>query len=227
MGRRLAMRNNILQIVKLLPRIAVVVIVVFSFAANFISLKYIEKLENQVYKRDSIISELAFSNSLVKEYFDMIDDSVNNRKMYVLKDNKKTKVEVTKYLKPTFFYDAESLTPDEFVKEVNKKDSMYQQLLTSLYTQNQTLYTKYNSLAEKYNRTILEMKELNDTIISQRTALNLIKRNYDIGYSWNIRENSIEVKLESSKADSAYILLSNCRDKLNYDEKKGVWTIKR
>lgn len=227
MERRLAMRNNILQIVKLLPRIAVVVIVVFSFAANFISVKYIEKLENQVYRRDSIISELAFSNSLVKEYFDIIDDSVNNRKMYVLKDNKKTKVEITKYLEPTFFYDTESLTTDDFVEEVNKKDSMYQQLLTSLSTQNKTLYNEYKSLAEEYNRKIHEINELKDTVVSQKLALNLIKRNYDIGYSWNIKGNLVEVNLESSKADSAYILLSNCRDKLNYDEKKGVWTIKR
>ena len=221
------MKNNIIKIIKLLPYIAIVVGVVISFVANFVSLEYMKKLEYQVYQRDSIISELAFSNSLVKEYFDVIDDSVNNRKMYVLKDNKKTKVEITRYLEPTFSYNTESLTTDEFVKEINKKDSMYQQLLTSLSSQNKKMYDEYNSLAEKYNKKIHEMNELRDTVVSQKIALNLIKKNYDIGYSWNVKGDLVEVRLESSKADSAYILLSNYREKLKYDEKKDVWIIKR
>lgn len=221
------MKNNIIKIIKLLPHIAIVVGIVISFVANFVSLEYMKKLEYQVYQRDSIISELAFSNSLVKEYFDVIDDSVNNRKMYVLKDNKKTKVEITRYLEPTFSYNTESLTTDEFVKEINKKDSMYQQLLTSLSSQNKKMYDEYNSLAEKYNKKIHEMNELRDTVVSQKIALNLIKKNYDIGYSWNVKGDLVEVRLESSKADSAYILLSNYREKLKYDEKKDVWIIKR
>lgn len=221
------MKNSIIKIIKLLPHIAIVVVVVISFVANFVSLEYMKKLEYQVYQRDSIISELAFSNSLVEEYFDVIDDSVNNRKMYVLKDNKKTKVEITRYLEPTFSYNTESLTTDELVKEINKKDSTYQQLLTSLSSQNKKMYDEYKSLAEKYNRTIHEMNELKDTVVSQKIALNLIEKNYDIGYSWNIKGDLVEVRLESSKADSAYILLSNYRKKLKYDEKKDVWIIKR
>lgn len=221
------MKNSIIKIIKLLPHIAIVVVVVISFVANFVSLEYMKKLEYQVYQRDSIISELAFSNSLVEEYFDVIDDSVNNRKMYVLKDNKKTKVEITRYLEPTFSYNTESLTTDELVKEINKKDSTYQQLLTSLSSQNKRMYDEYNSLAEKYNKKIHEMNELRDTVVSQKIALNLIKKNYDIGYSWNVKGDLVEVRLESSKADSAYILLSNYREKLKYDEKKDVWIIKR
>ena len=213
------MKNSIIKIIKLLPHIAIVVVVVISFVANFVSLEYMKKLEYQVYQRDSIISELAFSNSLVEEYFDVIDDSVNNRKMYVLKDNKKTKVEITRYLEPTFSYNTESLTTDELVKEINKKDSTYQQLLTSLSSQNKKMYDEYKSLAEKYNRTIHEMNELKDTVVSQKIALNLIEKNYDIGYSWNIKGDLVEVRLESSKADSAYILLSNYRKKLKQRRK--------
>lgn len=56
----------------------------------------ISTLESQIEQRDSLIQRLSHSNNLIKEYFDVKYDSLNNEETYVLKDSKKTRVEVEK-----------------------------------------------------------------------------------------------------------------------------------
>ena len=51
-------------------------------------LKYSYNLEHQIYERDSIIEELAYSNNIVKEYFNIKIDTVNNKMIYALKEEK-------------------------------------------------------------------------------------------------------------------------------------------
>lgn len=54
----------------------------------------ISTLESQIEQRDSLIQRLSHSNNLIKEYFNVKYDSLNNEETYVLKDSKKTRVEV-------------------------------------------------------------------------------------------------------------------------------------
>lgn len=217
------MKTNFLKLIKLLPQLAFYIIIISSFVINYISFDYIGELENQVAHRDSIISRLTFSNDLVKEYFDIEEDTLNKQRIYTLKDEKRTKrieVKTVKYVEHSFVYGTDTLTIDELLLTVNKSDSIYKMQIDSLCS-------KYNSLITEYNNIQREQNNLKDSIISQRMALDLIKRNYSITHSWYVKEDSIHVKIESSKADSAFMLYPYFKDRLKFDNKKKSWVIKK
>lgn len=204
------------------------VFVIASLIANVVCIRYIGELETQIEQRDSIISKLTFSNDLVKEYFDIVEDTVTQQTLYRLKDEKKTKIIQTKaeyidrpvMVKPEFTRGDKIISTDELLSIVNNGDSVYIEKIVSLSKQ-------YNSLVNEYNETQKEKRALKDTVIFQGMALGLIKRSFDIDYTSRIEGNNYHVQLEASKADSAFMLFPYFKHKLKYDEKKKSWIIKR
>lgn len=195
---------------------------------NVVCVRYIRELEIQIEQRDSIISQLTFSNDLVKEYFDIREDTVTKQTLYTLKEEKKTKIiqTRTKYIdnpvivEPQFIRGDKVLSKEELLSIANSGDSVYIEKIISLSNQ-------YNTLVNDYNAIQKEKRYLKDSVIFQGMALGIIKRDFDIGYTSKIEGNTYYVKLESSKADSAFMLLPCFRHKLKYDEKKKSWIIKR
>lgn len=220
--------DRISKINSILPRLVLFVFILASIIANFISFYYIEELETQIVQRDSIISKLTFSNNLVKEYFDIIEDSINQQTIYTLKNEKKTRVvqTETKYverqvtIEPTFVKGDKVFTTKELLSIVNGGDSIMIENLKSISE-------KYNSLVKDYNESQKEIRALKDTIIYQGMALGLIKRNFDIDYSFDLDNNTFHVSLEASKADSAFVIFPYFKHKMKYDEKTKSWTIKK
>lgn len=220
--------NRFSRIYNNLPSIIIVVFVIASLIANIICIYYIGELETQIEQRDSIISKLTFSNDLVKEYFDIVEDTATQQTLYTLKDEKKTKIIQTKteyvdkpvMVKPQFTRGDKVLSTDELLSIVNNGDSAYIEKIVSLSTQ-------YNSLVNDYNKIQKEKRSLKDSVIFQGMALGLIKRSFDIDYTSRLEGNNYHVQLESSKADSAFMLFPYFKHKLKYDETKNSWIIKR
>ena len=220
--------NRFSRIYNNLPRILFIIFVLASLFANVICFFYINELESQIVQRDSIISKLTFSNDLVKEYFDIVEDTATQQTLYTLKDDKKTKVIQTKtkyvehpvIVKPTFVRGEQVLTTEDVISLVNDGDSIYIDKL-------KLMAEEYNSLVNKFNEAQKEKMALKDTVIFQGMALGLVKRNFDIDYTSRLDGNNYHVQLEASKADSAFMLLPYFKHKLKYDEKKKSWIIKR
>lgn len=216
------------RIYKNLPNIIIFVLVIALLIANVVCACYIRELEIQIEQRDSIISRLTFSNDLVKEYFDIVEDTVTQRTLYTLKDEKKTKIIQTKteyvekpvMVETQFTRGDKVISTEELLSIVNNGDSVYIDKIISLSKQ-------YNSLINDYNAILKEKSSLKDTVIFQGMALGLIKRNYDIDYTSRLDGNNYHVQLEASKADSAFMLFPYFKHKLKYDEKKKSWIIKR
>ena len=216
------------RIYKNLPKIIIFVLVISLLIANVVCVCYIRELEIQIEQRDSIISRLTFSNDLVKEYFDIVEDTVTQRTLYTLKDEKKTKIIQTKteyvekpvMVETQFTRGDKVISTEELLSIVNNGDSVYIDKIISLSKQ-------YNSLINDYNAILKEKSSLKDTVIFQGMALGLIKRNYDIDYTSRLDGNNYHVQLEASKADSAFMLFPYFKHKLKYDEKKKSWIIKR
>ena len=216
------------RIYKNLPKIIIFVLVIALLIANVVCVCYIRELEIQIEQRDSIISRLTFSNDLVKEYFDIVEDTVTQRTLYTLKDEKKTKIIQTKteyvekpvMVETQFTRGDKVISTEELLSIVNNGDSVYIDKIISLSKQ-------YNSLINDYNAILKEKSSLKDTVIFQGMALGLIKRNYDIDYTSRLDGNNYHIQLEASKADSAFMLFPYFKHKLKYDEKKKSWIIKR
>lgn len=223
------MKNSLFsRIYNNLPKLLLFVSIIASLIANIVCIRYIDELETQIEQRDSIISKLTFSNDLVKEYFDIVEDTVTQQTLYTLKDEKKTKVIQTEteyvdnpvMVKTQFIRGDKVLSTDELLSIVNNGDSVYIEKIASLSKQ-------YNSLVNEYNVLQKETRSLKDTVIFQGMALGLIKRNFDIDYIGNLEGNTYHITLESSKADSAFMLFPYFKHKLKYDEKNNSWIIKR
>ena len=220
--------NRLSKIYNNLPKIIVIVFVLASLIANVICFFYINVLESQIVQRDSIISKLTFSNDLVKEYFDITEDTTNQKTIYTLKDDKKTKViqTQTEYVEhpvivaPTYVKGDKVLTTEDIISLVNEGDSIYIDKL-------KTMVNQYNTLVNEYNVAQREVRALKDTVIFQGMALGLIKRDFEIDYVSRIDGNNYHVQLEASKADSAFMLFPYYKHKMKYDEKKKSWIIKR
>ena len=216
------------RIYKNLPKIIIFVLVIALLIANVVCVCYIRELEIQIEQRDSIISRLTFSNDLVKEYFDIVEDTVTQRTLYTLKDEKKTKIIQTKteyvekpvMVETQFTRGDKVISTEELLSIVNNGDSVYIDKIIALSKQ-------YNSLINDYNAILKEKSSLKDTVIFQGMALGLIKRNYDIDYTSRLDGNNYNVQIEASKADSAFMLFPYFKHKLKYDEKKKSWIIKR
>lgn len=177
-------------------------------------------LQNQIYERDAIIRNLAFSDSLVNKYFDVKMDSIHSFKTYSLKDEygpKEIHHHTTETIRETY---------TEYVEDT----------LALNYKQNQliAIVEKYNTLVGDYKTLIQETKEISDKMVSlsdsmqmQKMALSLIKRNFDIDFKGSISNGKIQVEINCEKADSAFKILPYYRDKLKYNPSKKMWEIKK
>jgi hypothetical protein len=185
-----------------------------------VALWYISKLEEQIIERDNLIQELTISEDLVKEYFNVEYDSISNTKSYILKDSKKTRViEIEKenhyikeYREPQFKKGDKTLSSADLVKEYNKKDSLYNQLLSQYYNE----CNDKNSIKKKMSIYV--------------KILDMIEHNY--GISYNIKtENRDSIIIytynlvHTERVDSALMLLPYYNNKLKR-ENDSVWTIK-
>ena len=95
--------------------ILVIIIVGLTSVLNS-GLSYIDKLESQITERDSLISRLTISEALVKEYFDIEQDSLTNELIYTLKSSKQEPVQIVyKNMSETFQAGNDILTSEEIV----------------------------------------------------------------------------------------------------------------
>ena len=205
--------SNILSIAFLVTILILLIVVP-------VALWYISKLEEQIIERDNLIQELTISEDLVKEYFNVEYDSISNTKSYILKDSKKTRViEIEKenhyikeYREPQFKKGDKTLSSADIVKEYNKKDSLYNQLLSQYYNE----CNDKNSIKKKMSIYV--------------KILDMIEHNY--GISYNIKtENRDSITIytynlvHTERLDSALMLLPYYNNKLKM-ENDSVWTIK-
>lgn len=199
---------------------AFVVTIIMLLVIVPVLLWYISKLEEQIIERDNLIQELTISEDLVKEYFNVEYDSISNTKSYILKDSKKTRViEIEKenhyikeYREPQFKKGDKTLSSADLVKEYNKKDSLYNQLLSQYYNE----CNDKNTIKKKMSIYV--------------KILDMIEHNY--GISYNIKtENRDSITIytynlvHTERVDSALMLLPYYNNKLKR-ENDSVWTIK-
>ena len=174
-----------------------------SVFLNYKLAGYLDEYDEQVEKQDSMIQRLSFSNELVKEYFDIEEDTVAH---------------VTKFVEPEFVRDGKKMTSDELVASINADDHESVEAI-------RTLVDKYNTLVHDYNELGEKAKAISDSVVIQGMALNLIKRNYGIDYTSNKNGDMRTVHVQGDKVDSALILLPYYRHKLSYDPKSNAWIV--
>lgn len=176
-------------------------------------LNYINELEEQIIERDKLISRLAVSDALVREYFDIKQDSLTNEIVYTLKPSKKEQVQIVERIIDGFGMGETIITPEEMRIKYNSIAKDYTKLVS-----------KYNQLVGEYNE-VVEHMAYNDAL---KAALDLIYKNY--GLKCNIKKDSSMYIIslpEFSKVDSALILLPYFRENLHFDDKSGKWIITR
>lgn len=219
------MNNNRLLKLAFLWLIAVLLLLTYLF---YDATEQISILDSQIEQRDSLIKELSNSNDLIKEYFDIKYDSTKNEKTYVLKDSKKTRIEVERwkhdveYIKgeDTFFKNGKQISADSLIKEYNN--------LSHRNTADwKEIVKKYNSLVAEYNKLGLKSSAIEDSLWVKNLLLKNSAKFYNIQYNYRYKGNQVITNLSSEKLDSALMLLELYRDKLKYDIKKKQWTIKR
>lgn len=214
--------------------ILVVIIVGLTTVINS-GINYIDKLENQIIERDSLISRLTISEALVKEYFDIEQDSLTNEITYTLKPSKQDPVQIVyRNMSETFQAGNDILTSEEIVKRYNSLIGE----LSQYANKNEKLVDKYNQLVRDHNKLIKDYNELVNLYNKKsgnkaysdalKAALDLINKNYGINYEITNDSTSFKVVVPSSqKIDSALMLLPYFRENLYYDEKSGKWVITR
>lgn len=177
-------------------------------------------LQNQVYERDIIIKELAFSDSLVNKYFNVQLDTVHSFKTYTLKEEygpKEIHHHTTETIRETY---------TEYVEDTLAINSKQHQLIEVIEKYN-TLIGEYNTLLNKTKEISGQMMLLSDSVQMQRMALSLIKRNFDIDFKGIMANGKIHVEIYCEKADSAFMILPYYREKLKFNSSKNMWEIKK
>lgn len=219
------MNNNRLFKLAFLWLVAISLTLLYLF---YDATEQISTLESQIEQRDTLIQRLSHSNELIKEYFDVKYDSVKNEETFVLKDSKKTRVEVEKlqtiydvaYIKDEdrFYKNGKRISSDSLIKEYN-----------NLSQRNagdwKKIVEKYNSLVHEYNKLGSRLSATEDSLWVKSLLLKNTEKYYKIQY--NYRGNQVFTNISSPKLDSALMLLDVYRDKLKYNPKKKQWTIKR
>lgn len=214
--------------------ILVVIIIGLTTVINS-GINYIDRLENQIIERDSLISRLTISEALVKEYFDIEQDSLTNEITYTLKPSKQDPVQIVyRNMSETFQAGKDILTSEEVVKRYNSLIGEFSQYVN----ENEKLVDKYNQLVRDHNKLVKDYNELvnlynkksenNAYYEALKAALDLINKNYGINYE--IKRDSTAYKIvlpPSPKIDSALILLPYFRENIHYDEQLGKWFITR
>lgn len=191
-----------------------------SLFTNYKLATYLNEYEEQIERQDSMISSLTFSNDLVKEFFDISEDTITHTTTYTLKESKRTKEidHVTKYETPSYVRSGKEMASDEMVNSIITSDQKSVEEIKELVVQYNTLVHDYNELGRKF-------QSIHDSASVRDAALKLIKRNYDIDYSSNLDGDMRTVRVWGSKADSALLLLPYYRHKLSYDSKTGAWIV--
>lgn len=177
-------------------------------------------LQNQVYERDIIIKELAFSDSLVNKYFNGQLDTVHSSKTYTLKEEygpKEIHSHTTETIRETY---------TEYVEDTLAINSKQHQLIEVIEKYN-TLIGEYNTLLNKTKEISDQMILLSDSVQMQRMALSLIKRNFDIDFKGTMTNGKIQVEIYCEKADSAFMIFPYYREKLKFNSSKNMWEIKK
>ena len=189
--------------IKVIIDIAITIGVVAMF---YIGGNYITTLENQVYERDRLIDRLVFRDSLVKEYFNIEEDTINHITTYSLKDEKQNF---------QLIQGDSNVSVEAVVKDYNKLINE----ISNIVKEHNDLVNRYNKVSESHYKLVEENKRL-------EKVLSLIKEHYNIGYSIQNNTDSITIRLiPSAKIDSALLLLPKYRDKLHYDASSGKWVV--
>ena len=221
------MNNNRLFKLAFLWLVAISLTLLYLF---YDATEQISTLESQIEQRDTLIQRLSHSNEVIKEYIYVKYDSDKNEETFVLKDSKKTRVEVKKlqtiydvaYIKDEdrFYKNGKRISSDSLIKEYN-----------NLSQRNagdwKKIVEKYNSLIHEYNKLGSRLSATEDSLWVKSLLLKNTEKYYKIQYNYNYRGNQVFTNISSPKLDSALMLLDVYRDKLKYNPKKKQWTIKR
>ena len=221
------MNNNRLFKLAFLWLVAISLTLLYLF---YNATEQISTLESQIEQRDTLIQRLSHSNELIKEYFDVKYDSVKNEETFVLKDSKKTRVEVEKlqtihdvaYIKDEdrFYKNGKRISSDSLIKEYNN--------LSHRNAEDwKKIAEKYNSLVHEYNKLGSRLSAIEDSLWVKNLLLKNTEKYYKIQFNYNYRGNQVFTNISSPKLDSALMLLDVYRDKLKYNPKKKQWIIKR
>lgn len=221
------MNNNRLFKLAFLWLVAISLTLLYLF---YDATEQISTLESQIEQRDTLIQRLSHSNELIKEYFDVKYDSVKNEETFVLKDSKKTRIEVEKlqtihdvaYIKDEdrFYKNGKRISSDSLIKEYNN--------LSQRNAEDwKKIAEKYNSLVHEYNKLGSRLSAIEDSLWVKNLLLKNIEKYYKIQFNYNYKGNQVFTNISSPKLDSALMLLDVYRDKLKYNPKKKQWIIKR
>lgn len=221
------MNNNRLFKLALLWLVVISMTLLYLF---YNATEQISTLESQIEQRDTLIQRLSHSNELIKEYFDVKYDSVKNEETFVLKDSKKTRVEVEKmqtihdvaYIKDEdrFYKNGKRISSDSLIKEYNN--------LSKRNAEDwKKIAEKYNSLVHEYNKLGSRLSAIEDSLWVKNLLLKNTEKYYKIQFNYNYKGNQVFTNISSPKLDSALMLLDVYRDKLKYNPKKKQWIIKR
>lgn len=221
------MNNNRLFKLAFLWFVAISLTLLYLF---YDATEQISTLESQIEQRDTLIQRLSHSNELIKEYFDVKYDSVKNEETFVLKDSKKTRIEVEKfqtihdvaYIKDEdrFYKNGKRITSDSLIKEYNN--------LSQRNAEDwKKIAEKYNSLVHEYNKLGSKLSAIEDSLWVKNLLLKNTEKYYKIQFNYNYKGNQVFTNISSPKLDSALMLLDVYRDKLKYNPKKKQWIIKR
>ena len=221
------MNNNRLFKLAFLWLVAISLTLLYLF---YDATEQISTLESQIEQRDTLIQRLSHSNELIKEYFDVKYDSVKNEETFVLKDSKKTRIEVEKlqtihdvaYIKDEdrFYKNGKRISSDSLIKEYNN--------LSQRNAEDwKKIAEKYNSLVHEYNKLGSRLSAIEDSLWVKNLLLKNTEKYYKIQFNYNYKGNQVFTNISSPKLDSALMLLDVYRDKLKYNPKKKQWIIKR
>ena len=221
------MNNNRLFKLALLWLVVISMTLLYLF---YNATEQISTLESQIEQRDTLIQRLSHSNELIKEYFDVKYDSVKNEETFVLKDSKKTRVEVEKmqtihdvaYIKDEdrFYKNGKRISSDSLIKEYNN--------LSQRNAEDwKKIAEKYNFLVHEYNKLGSRLSAIEDSLWVKNLLLKNTEKYYKIQFNYNYKGNQVFTNISSPKLDSALMLLDVYRDKLKYNPKKKQWIIKR
>lgn len=208
--------------------VLLIIIIVNLSIMSFKGIQYIERLEQQIYERDSLINRLTISEELVREYFDVKQDSLTNELIFTLKTAKKEPAQIIyRNQVENFKAGDEVLTPQDVADRYNALLHDFNEITVvynKLIKDHKELIKQYNELVVIYNNWSGDIAYSN----ALKAALTQIKKVYDIDYE--IIKDSTVYKVilhPSSKIDSALVLLPYFRDNLKKDDELGAWIITR
>lgn len=217
-----------MKLKKYIWTILLIFIVAGLSTIGFKGIQYIERLELQIYERDSLINKLTISEEIVREYFNVKQDSLTNELIYTLKTSKKDPVQIIyRNQAETFKAGDEILNSTDVVNRYNNLLNDFNEIAVvynNLIKEHKELIKQYNELVVIYNNWSGDIAYSN----ALKAALTQIKKVYDINYEIIKDSTAYKVILHpSAKIDSALVLLPYFRDNLKRDDEIGAWIITR